>query len=181
MRKLLLGASLLGFLSLIPVAQAGEIVCVNGDELIKESQFAQKLKSEIEAKKREFIEKYQKRAQELIQKLQKLQQELSSGLLSEEAKKKKEEEFVKLQQELQTLQIEAQQEAQKYITEQLQKLDRLTKAALKALAKVKGFEAALDCNTLLYYSSDVDITKDVAKVVDQLAEQGEQSNPKGGH
>ena len=177
MRKLLLGASLLGIFSIAPAVQAGEIVCVNGDELIKESHFAQQLKREVEAKKKEFIEKYQKKAQELVQKLQKLQKELSSGLLSEEAKKQKQEEYIKLQQELQQLQIEAQQEAQKYITEQLQRLDKLTKAALKALAKVKGFEAAVDCNALLYHSPEIDITKDVAKVVDQLAEQTKNNLP----
>ena len=40
----------------------GEIVCVNGNELINTSPFAQKLKSKVEAKKTEFIEKYQKGA-----------------------------------------------------------------------------------------------------------------------
>jgi len=169
MKKLLVKGLTLGFLALPLSVGAEEIVCVNGDELLKESHYAQELKQEIIEKRKELMEKYQKKAQEIAQKLKKIQEEVTSGLLSAEAQKQKREEYVKLQQELQTLQFQAQQEAQKFIAEQLQKLDSLTKAALKALAKVKGFKAALDCNSLLYYSKNIDITPEVAKIVDQLA------------
>ncbi|RTZ61370.1 MAG: hypothetical protein DSZ31_00395 [Gammaproteobacteria bacterium] len=150
-----------------------DFVCVNGDKLLKESEYAQKLKKEVEKKRKEFIEKFQEKARELVTKIRQLQTELSSGMLSDEAKKEKQKELIKLQQELQMLQITTQQEVQRYITSQLQKLDKLTKSALKALSRVKGFKVALDCNAVLYYDPSVDITDEVAKILDQLAEEAE--------
>jgi len=147
---------------------AAEVVCVDGNELLKYSQYGQELKQNVEQKKVEIMTKYRQKAQNLIKKLEKIRNELSSGLLSEDAKKEKQKELVKIQQELQLLQLQAQQEIQMYINQQLQKLDKLAKSALKALSQVKGFEIAIDCNSLLYYSPKVDITKDVAKIVDQL-------------
>ncbi len=176
MKKLLLGSALIGALALPQAVQAQKLVCVNGDELLKESHYAQELKAQLTKKKAELIKKYQQKAKELISKLKSLQRELSSGLLSEEAQKQKQEEYMKLQQQLQMLQMEAQQEAQRYITKQLQKLDSLTKAAVKALAKTVGFDAAIDCNALLYHSPKIDITPQVAKVIDQLASQNNETS-----
>lgn len=175
MKKLpLVGIAVFSFLVGASV-NATDVVCVNGNELIKDSQYAQQLKHEIEIKKQQIIVKYRQEAQKLIEQLQKLQKELSSGLLSSEAKKQKQEEYIKLQQRLQLLQLQAQQEVQKYISEQLQKLDKLTKAALKVLAKAKGFDIAADCNNLLYYSPNVDITKDVAKIIDQMVQKNREN------
>ena len=174
MKKLpLIGLTVLSFFVDSSV-NATEVVCVDGNELIKDSQYAQQLKQEIEVKKQQIIAKYRQEAQKLIEQLQKLQKELSSGLLSPEAKKQKQEEYIKLQQKLQFLQIQAQQEVQKYIFQQLRKLDKLTKAALKVLVKVKGFDMVADCNNLLYYSANVDITKDVARVIDQMVQKNKE-------
>ena len=178
MKKLLAGMVFLGAVSLPQMVQAQKLVCVNGDELLKESHYAKELKEQLSKKKAELIKKYQQKAQELIAKLKSLQKELSSGLLSEDAQKQKQQEFTKLQQQLQMLQMEAQQEAQKYITEQLQKLDKLTRTALKVLAKTIGFDAAMDCNALLYHSPKIDITPEVAKVIDQLAQQSNSTQKK---
>ena len=150
-----------------------EFVCVNGDELIKESRYAQKLKQEVAKKREEMLKQFRERAKELVTKIRQIQTELNSGMLSKDAKEEKQKELVKLQQELQMLQFTLQQEAQKYITAQLQKLDKLTKSALKALAKVKGFKVAYDCNALLYYDPSIDITDEVAKILDQLAQEEE--------
>ncbi len=175
MKKLpLVGIAVFSFLVGSSV-NATDVVCVNGNELIKDSQYAQQLKHEIEIKKQQIIAKYRQEAQKLIEQLQKLQKELSSGLLSSEAKKQKQEEYIKLQQRLQLLQLQAQQEVQKYISEQLQKLDKLTKAALKVLAKAKDFDIVADCNNLLYYSPSVDITKDVAKIIDQMVQKNREN------
>ena len=170
--KLALAALSFGFFSLS--AQSSEIVCVNGDELLKLSSYAQQLKQEVEAKKQEILNKYQQKAKQIVEKLKALQQELSSGLLSEEAKKEKQQEFMKLQAELQSLQMQMQQELRRYITQTLQNLDKLTKAALKALAQTEHFKVAADCKSLLYYDPSVDITKEVAKVLDQLAKSAAQ-------
>ncbi|HIP86756.1 MAG TPA: OmpH family outer membrane protein [Aquifex sp.] len=153
-----------------------DFVCVNGDKLLKESEYAQKLKKEVEKKREKFTENFQEKARQLVKRIRELQNELSSGMLNDEAKREKQKELIKLQQELQMLQITIQQELRKYITSQLKKLDTLTKSALKALAKVKGFKVASDCNALLYYDPSVDITDEVAKVLDQLAEEAKVEN-----
>ena len=148
---------------------AGELVCVNGDKLFELSTAAKQLKSEMEQKRNEIIKDYQAKFQEIQKKLQTLQQELQSGLLTDEAKKQKQKEFIKLQQELQKLQIQAQMELQKFAEQQLKKLDKLVKSSLKALAKTEGFKAVTDCQRLIYYEPDIDITPKVAKVIDQIA------------
>ena len=152
-------------------AKAADIVCVNGDELFKLSQYAQELKKEADKKRNEILSQYRQKAQKIIERLKALQQELSSGLLSDEAKKQKQKEFMELQRELQMLQIQTQQEMQRYIKTALENLDKLTKSALKVLSKTEGFKVALDCNSVLYYSPSVDITKEVAKILDQLAKE----------
>ena len=157
-------------------ANASEIVCVNGDELLKVSQFAQELKKEVEQKREEIISQYQQKAQKILERLKSLQQELSSGLLSDEAKKKKQREYMQLQAQLQTLQMETQQQLQQYLSQTLKKLDQITKAALKVLAKTENFKVAADCKSLLYYDPSVDITKQVAKILDQLARQAKQQD-----
>jgi outer membrane protein len=152
-----------------PSANATELVCVNGDELFKLSNAAQQLKKEMEQKRDQIIKNYQNKAQDIQKKLQTLQQELQSGLLTDEAKKAKQEEFIKLQQELQKLQYQAQMELQKFAGQQLKKLDELVKSALKALSKTEGFKAVADCQRLLYADPSIDITQKVAKVIDQIA------------
>jgi len=150
------------------VAAATDLVCVNGDELFKLSKAAQQIKQEMEEKRKEILENFKKQAADIQKKLQTLQQELQSGLLTDEAKKQKQEEFIKLQQELQRLQFQAQMELQKFATQQLKKLDQFVKSALKALAQTEGFKAVEDCQRLLYYKPEIDITKEVAKVMDQM-------------
>jgi outer membrane protein len=166
-KKLIPFLGIVGFLNL---GYSQNLVCVNGDELIKDSVYASELKQQLEEEQKQFQEKYQKKAQELLNRLKQLQKELQSGLLSDEAKKEKEKEFLKLQKELQQLQFQAQMEAQKLVMEKLKKLDKLTKAALKVLSQTEGFSAAVDCKNLLYYDPSIDITKKVAKILDQLAE-----------
>lgn len=159
-------------------AKASEVVCVNGDELFKLSKYAQELKKEADKRRNEILSQYREKAQKLIEKLKSLQKELSSGLLSDEAKKQKQKEFMELQRELQTLQIQTQQEMQNYIKTTLENLDKLTKSALKVLSKTEGFKIALDCNAVLYYDPSADITKEVAKILDQLAKQAKETKTK---
>ncbi len=163
----------LGFFGILTLGYSQGLVCVNGDELLKDSVYAAQLKQQLEEEQKKLQEKYKKLAQQIVEKLKKLQKELQSGLLSDKAKQEKQQEFVKLQQQLQQLQFQAQMEGQRLVMEKLKQLDKLTKAALKALAQTEGFEAAIDCKSLLYYDPSIDITKKVAKVLDQLASKGQ--------
>jgi Skp family chaperone for outer membrane proteins len=170
----------LGLFGVLSVGFSTELVCVNGDELLKESTYLSKLDKNFKEKGKHFQE-LQKKIQEIVQKLKKLQKELQSGLLSDEAKKQKQQEFIKLQQQLQQLQIEIQYEYSK-LSKEFQKFNQLVtksvKASLKTLAKTEGFKAAVDCKNLLYYDKSIDITAKVAKVLDQFASQtkGVQNN-----
>ncbi len=168
LKKTLLGLSALGIVSFGTV-NAAELVCVNGDALMQKATYAQELRKQIEEKVKEIQKNFEEKIGEIQKKLQQLQKELQSGLLSDEAKKQKEQEFLKLQQELRKYQLQYQQEVRKYFQEEFMKLDKLVKAAIKALAQTEGFKAVANCNDLLYYDPVIDITDEVAKAVDRLA------------
>ena len=110
-------------------------------------------------------------SQEIKKKLEKIQQELNSGLLSEEAKKEKQKEYINLQMELQQLQYQLSQELQEYAQKVLKKLDNMTRMAVKALQRTLGFKAVADCNALFYYDKSIDISPMVAKILDQMAKE----------
>ena len=125
----------------------------------------------MQKKAQQLQKEFNEKTKSLQEKLKQIQKELQSGLLTKEAKKAKEEEFIKLQRELQMYQLQYQQEMRKYFQSQFKKLNDLVKAALEALSKREGFKAVLNCQDLLYNDPSVDITDEVAKLVDQLAKE----------
>jgi len=179
-RKLLAGMVLLGSTlggGFFKSSQAVELVCVSGNQLLQESQFAQKIKQQLQQKRNQLIEEFKKKAQELQEKMKKLQEEVTSGLLSKEEREKKEKQLEELNKQLQMLQIQTQQQIMAYTQQQLQLLDKLAKEAIKALSQSLGFKAAIDCTQLLYYDKSIDITPQVAKILDQMAKEAGKLGP----
>ncbi|NPB05247.1 MAG: OmpH family outer membrane protein [Aquificae bacterium] len=175
-----LKSALLGLSSAVVLstaAPAAELVCVNGDALMEQTRYAQELKKEVEARVAEIQRRIEEQTEQIREKLETLQKELESGLLSEEVKREKEQEFLRLQEELRRYQVQYQQEVQQYLQQEFLKFNELVKAALKALAQVEGFKAVVNCGDLLYYDPSIDITEEVAKTIDQLAEQAKKENP----
>jgi len=168
-KRVALGFAALGFFSL--QLNASELVCVNGDKLFKETTYAQKLKGQIQKKAQILQKEFNEKTKSLQEKLKQIQKELQSGLLTKEAKKAKEAEFIKLQRELQMYQLQYQQEMRNYFQSEFKKLNDLVKTALEALSKKEGFKAVLNCQDLLYNNPSIDITDEVAKLVDQLAKE----------
>ena len=173
MKKYLLAVSGLFLISSFSqsFASSSELVCVSADELFEQSTYAQTLKKQMENKRKEIFQEFSKKAQEIKKKLEKIQQELNSGLLSEEAKKEKQKEYINLQMELQQLQYQLSQELQEYAQKVLKKLDNMTRMAVKALQKTLGFKAVADCNAFFYYDKSIDISPMVAKILDQMAKE----------
>jgi Skp family chaperone for outer membrane proteins len=164
------GGVILG-LGLVGKGYAAELVCVNNQEVLKVSSYAKSVQEQILKKKQEMMEEFKKKLEPLKQQMEALQKQIQSGLLSQEAVEEKRKELAKLQQQMQLLMMQAQQEYMRYAEEQYQKLTQLEQAALKALEKTLGFKAVVDCQQLLYYSPEIDITNQTAKVIDQLAKQ----------
>ncbi len=171
MKKLLAGLAIIG--ASAHTLNAADLVCVNGDKLIQESNYAKELKNQLQQKAKELQQQIASKIKAIQNKLSQLQKELQSGVLTKEAKKAKEEEFIKLQQQLQMYQLQYQQQLRAYFQSEFKKLNDLVQAALKALAKTEGFKAAANCKDLLYYDPSIDITTQVVKLVDQLAKQAQ--------
>jgi Skp family chaperone for outer membrane proteins len=159
-----------GLLSGAP-ANATELVCVNNQEILEISTYAKHIQQLVQQKEQELKKQLEQKVQPLQQKLMAIQQQIQSGLLSQEAVKQKQQEALKIQQQIQQLVIETQQEYQKFAQEQFDKLTQLEKAALKALSKTLGFKSVIDCRAFIYYTPEVDITEQTAKVMDQLAKE----------
>ena len=168
-KRIVLGLTTVGIATL--QTNASELVCVNGDKLFKETNYAQQLKEQMQKMAQQLQREFNEKTKTIQEKLKQIQKELQSGLLTKEAKKAKEEEFIKLQRELQMYQLQYQQEMRNYFQSQFKKLNELVKSALEALSKKEGFKAVLNCQDLLYNDPSIDITDEVAKLVDQLAKE----------
>ena len=176
-KKLLL---VTGFIGIGAASQvyATDLVCVNGDELMEQSNYAKEIKEKLQQRAQELQKQIEAKVKEIQNRLSQLQKELQSGLLTKEAKEAKQKEFIKLQQELQMYQLQYQQQIRMYFQEEFKKLDALVKAALKALAQTEHYKAVANCKDLLYYDPSIDITQSVVKLVDQMAKQSKEKKQK---
>jgi Skp family chaperone for outer membrane proteins len=152
-------------------ANAVEVVCVDQQEIVNSSQYAQKVLSEIKQEEKELKAELQKEIGPLQKKLQEIQKQLSSGLLSKEAAKEKRKEAMQIQQQIQQKFFEIREKFQKFAQQKEQELQQLEQAALKALSETLGFKAVTLCRAFIFHTPEVDISKQTAKVIDQLANQ----------
>jgi len=157
MKKVLSSLLLIASLS-----YAADFACIDSQKIITQSKYVAKAQEEFRA----LMDKYQKELTERQKKIEQLRKELQQGVLSESAKKKKEQEIQKLEREMRELQLEAQENLNKKKDELEEKLFTRVQTIVSDIAKKRNLKAVVDCGTMIYYSPEVDITSEVLKELD---------------
>ncbi len=147
---------------------APEIVCVNNEKIPQISQYAQKVLNELKNRQLQLQQEIEKEIAPLRQKLQAIEQQIQSGLLTEKAKKEKEEEAAKIRQKINEIVMKKQREFQEYAQNKTQEVINTEKAALEVLSKTMGYKAVTDCRFFIYFNPSINVTEQVAKIMDQI-------------
>ena len=150
------------FMFLASVSVAADYACVDSQKIVTQSKYVAKAQKEF----RNLMESYQKQLIEKQKKIEELRKQLEQGVLSESAKKKKEEEIQRLEMEIRKLQLEAQEKLNKKRKELEEKIYKRLQNVVKEIAKKKKLQVVFDCAAMIYHEPKVDITREVLKKLD---------------
>lgn len=155
---LCLMALALAFSPLAP-AQATEVAVVNIQKIMKESKAANAIRSQVQAKQKDFQAELDKKEKSLQQEDQELAKQ--RNVLSQEAFKEKYTAF-------RTKAMEAQQEVrakraklEKGLAKALESIQSKVTEIVAGVSKEKGFDVAVSGNLVLYTAEKNDITAEV--------------------
>ena len=157
MKKLLLGMVLLASYNF-----ALDLACVDSQKIVTQSKYIAKAQKEF----RTLMESYQKKLIEKQKRIEELRKELQQGVLSENARRKKEQEIQKLEREIRKLQLEAQEQLNKKKKELEERVFKRVQNVVKQIAKKRKLKVVFDCAAMIYYEPKVDITSEVLKKLD---------------
>ena len=152
----------LSLILLVSTSIAADFACVDSQKIVTQSKYVAKAQKEF----RNLMERYQKQLMEKQKKIEELRRQLEQGVLSENAKKKKEQEIQKLEMEIRKLQLEAQEQLNKKRKELEEKIYKRLQGVVKEIAKKKKLQVVFDCAAMIYHEPKVDITAEVLKKLD---------------
>lgn len=153
---------LLSILLLASYNFAVDFACVDSQKIVTQSKYVAKAQKEF----RTLMEKYQKKLIEKQKRIEQLRKEIQQGVLSESAKKKKEQELQRLEREVRRLQLEAQEQLNRKRKELEEKVFKRVQSVVKSIAKRKKLKVVFDCAAMIYHEPQVDITSEVLKKLD---------------
>ena len=143
---------------------------VDVSKVMTESNLGKKLKKEIEDK----IQYYKSKIDELQKKYEEIDKQLQSPVLSEEGKKKKEEEKTKIEDKLRTIQMQAAEELNKMKINAEKKLTEKIKEIVKKYAEKHNIDIVLVKSPLsgvVYASEKIDITQNILKALNKATKE----------
>ncbi len=140
-------------------AQQFKIGFIDLQKVLNESESGKKAKSDLES----FIKSQQSRIDEKGKEIEAMKAEFSkkSSILSEDAKRKKEEELQKELRDYKRMVADAQEEAKKKETELTKEIFKEIDVLIGKLAKEEGYSAIMEKTILLYTGDAFDITEKV--------------------
>lgn len=147
---------------ILSFSYAGNYAYVDIDRVMNESVKGKKYKAELDAK----LKYYQDKAKELNDKIQQAQKQLSSPTLNEKGKEHKREEIRQLARELQSLEIQANQELAKMKADAEVAMIKEIKDIVKSIAQKNNYDIVFYgglVSGVLHASKNLDITDQVLK------------------
>jgi outer membrane protein len=150
-----------------------KLAILDVQRVVDESDRGKKVSDEVRVftdKKRAEVEK---RLLERENKAKELEKQLQSGILSDEAAKKKVDEFQKYAAEVEEFARESENEARKYANERKLEIIRSLEDIIDKLGEDRGYDIVLRYENVVYNSDRIpDITKDVTVEYDSSKEKG---------
>lgn len=147
---------------MVSFSHAGNYAYVDIDRVMNESAKGKKYKAELDAK----LKYYQDKAKELNDKIQQAQKQLSSPTLNDKGKEHKREEIRQLARELQSLEMQANQELAKMKADAEAAMIKEIKDIVKSIAQKNNYDIVFYgglVSGVLHASKNLDITDQVLK------------------
>ncbi|MBF0606120.1 MAG: OmpH family outer membrane protein [Candidatus Magnetobacterium sp. LHC-1] len=146
--------------------QGAKIGSVDLQKILSDSEPGKKAKTSLET----FIKSHQAKIDEKEKAIEKLKDEIEKKgtALSEDAKKKKQDELQSMMRDLKRMASDAQEDIRKKEGELTKDVFKDIKDVIAAVGKEEGYAAIMDNNVLLYSSEGVDVTDKVIKKYNDL-------------
>ncbi|MBF0343352.1 MAG: OmpH family outer membrane protein [Nitrospirae bacterium] len=146
--------------------QQGKLVFVDVQKVLNESEPGKKAKSSLET----YVKSHQGKIEEKEKAIDKLKEELDKKgtALSDDAKKKKQDEIQAMTRDLKRMAADAQEEIRKKETELTKDVFKDIRDVINNVGREEGYSAILDSTVLLYSVDNVDVTEKVVKKYNEL-------------
>ncbi|KJU85460.1 outer membrane chaperone Skp [Candidatus Magnetobacterium bavaricum] len=151
------------------MAQSGggqKLAFVDVQKVLSDSEPGKKAKASLET----FVKSHQGKIDEKEKAIEKLKGEIENKgtALSEDAKKKKQDELQSMMRDLKRMASDAQEDIRKKESEITKDVFKDIKDIIGAVGKEEGYSAIMDNNVLLYSGDGVDVTEKVIKKYNEL-------------
>ncbi|MBF0537613.1 MAG: OmpH family outer membrane protein [Nitrospirae bacterium] len=143
-----------------------KIAFVDVQKVLNESEPGKKAKASLET----FVKSHQGKIDEKEKTVEKLKDELEKKgtALSEDAKKKKQDELQAMMRDLKRMAADAQEDIRKKESEITKDVFKDIRDVISTVGKDEGYSAILDSNVLLYSNEGADVTEKVVKKYNEL-------------
>jgi outer membrane protein len=157
MKKILFTAAILALFTVN--SNASEVAILDVEKIVKESDAMRDIQAKVSKKQEEYQKEVKKKEDELEKEQKRI--EGKKSMLSEEALKKEEKEFLEKFDNLKTFVDRKQNSLKKASLEAMSKVNDEIKVIIETIAKEKSLDVIIPASQALYFKDSLDISAEV--------------------